>query len=80
MDYPFVHVDDLGEIIGNFHGIPVRSWDAKASAARECRDIRLTIYNNHKAEMKQQATVADHEHVDIFGIIQPNTAQVAAVV
>jgi hypothetical protein len=78
--YPFVHSDEIGEIIGNFHGIPVRAWDKKASEVRELAETRLLIYNNRKSEAKaqQQATVANHEYVDAYGIIQPSTALTAA--
>ena len=78
MHYPLVHSDDIGEIIGNFHGIPVRVWDAKASAAREARETRLVIYNNRKSEAKANAVVADHEYIDAFGIIQPDGSLVEA--
>jgi hypothetical protein len=81
--YSLVHNDDLGNIIGDFHGIPVRGWDAKASAAREVTETRRLIYINRmidaKAKAAQQATVGDHEYIDAMGIIQPNNALTASL-
>ena len=80
--YPLVHNDDLGEIIGNFHGIPVREWNAEASAARQLTETRYLIHLNRnieaKAKAQQSPVVSDHEYIDGMGIIQPAVAQAAA--
>lgn len=65
-----VHNDDLGEVIGFFHGIPVRSWDAKATDARDLADTRRIIAINHAFDAKA-VEVPDHEFIDPSGFIRP---------
>jgi hypothetical protein len=78
--YPFVHSEEVGEVIGDFHGIPVRSWDAKGSAVRAVLETRRIIEGNRRSEAKAAGNFTkDHEYVDLAGIIQPSYAmQVSA--
>jgi hypothetical protein len=39
--YPSVHNDELGSVIGQFNGEPVRSYDAAASDERDIHDAFL---------------------------------------
>ena len=74
-----VHNDDLGEIIGNFHGIPVRSWNKKATRTRELVETKRLIAINRFIDMsaevagieKLAVAVPDHEFVDNMGFIRP---------
>jgi hypothetical protein len=74
-----VHNDDLGRIIGYFHGIPVREWDAKATRVREITDVKRRIKERQLAdadraeagETAYQYVVPEHEVVDAHGIIRP---------
>ena len=80
-----VHNDDLGDVIGFFHGIPVRGWDAKATRVREETEVRVRIYARKQYEMQHaesaeaeapfQYVVPDHEYINGMGIICPLTAQ-----
>lgn len=71
-----VHNDDLGEIVGSFHGIPVRKWYAKSTAVREVVEVRRRI--SIRKAMEEEAplpvlALPDHEYVDARGIICPLT-------
>lgn len=75
-----VHNDDLGEIVGNFHGIPVRNWDAKATKTRDEADTIQRIADNAESLARRTENgeecfvyqVPDHEFVDKYGFIRPN--------
>lgn len=35
-----IHSDDLGEVVGDFHGTPIIGWNPQTTAEREDRDMR----------------------------------------
>lgn len=42
-DTLFIHSDDIGGVVGKFHGIPVNEWCPESSFIRENEDMRLRI-------------------------------------
>lgn len=35
-----IHSDDLGDVVGFFHGTPIREYNAQTTEAREQADVR----------------------------------------
>jgi hypothetical protein len=43
--YDSINSDDLGEVVGEFHGVPVRAWDKRSTRKREA-DYLATLTAN----------------------------------
>ena len=43
LDIQSVHADDIGEIVGEFHGTPIREWYPTEAALREYADAAWRI-------------------------------------
>jgi hypothetical protein len=63
--YEETHSDDLGNVIGNFDGNPVRAWDRTQPAVRAELDIKVWEWP------RKPYRAASHEYVDCLGIIRP---------
>lgn len=50
LDLQTVHLDDIGEIVGEFYGTPVRLWNASASRTREDADMIRRLDYNHDSD------------------------------
>ena len=50
LDIQSVHADDIGEVIGIFHGSPIREWYPTSAAVREINETerRLAIARARK--------------------------------
>jgi len=46
LDIQTIHVDDMGEIVGEFYGTPIRQWNASASRKREDADLIIRLEQN----------------------------------
>lgn len=56
-----IHADDLGSIVGEFHGEPVREWDRTTSIDRADRDARLSVKMRTGDSLPHPKMVADLE-------------------
>lgn len=45
-----IHSDDLGPVVGMFHGVPVRSYNPIAVEDREILDTKIRVRTNSKVE------------------------------
>ena len=50
LDIQTVHADDMGEIVGEFYGTPIRLWHASDSRRREDFDMIQRIEANRATE------------------------------
>lgn len=53
LDILEVHMDDLGDIVGEFYSTPIRIWHASDSRRREDADLILRLeYARHTQEVQ----------------------------
>ena len=43
LDIQVIHADDIGDMVGEFYGTPIRTWYASASQTRENSDLSKRI-------------------------------------
>jgi hypothetical protein len=50
-----IHSDDLGDVVGDFHGTPIRQYDSRATEAREQADARkrMAFARNYVPEVSE---------------------------
>jgi hypothetical protein len=52
LDIQTVHSEDMGEVVGEFYGTPIRQWNASESRKREDADLIQRLESNRASEAR----------------------------
>lgn len=52
LDIQTVHSEDMGEVVGEFYGTPIRQWNASESRKREDADLIQRLDRNRASEAR----------------------------
>lgn len=52
LDIQTIHSEDMGEIVGEFYGTPIRQWNALESRKREDADLIQRLESNRASEAR----------------------------